>query len=61
VAEIVNLNRAKKARSKADREAEAARNRAAFGRTGAEKYLARAKTAKAARDLDQKKRDPDAP
>ena len=61
MAEIINLNKARKARSKAARQAEASLNRAEFGRTRSEKDLARAKAAKAARDLDQKKRDPDEP
>jgi len=37
VAEVVNLNRARKARDRAEAEARAAANRAAHGRTRAEK------------------------
>jgi hypothetical protein len=37
MAEIVNLNRARKARARAEAEARAAANRAAHGRTKAEK------------------------
>jgi hypothetical protein len=57
MAEVVNLNRARKARAKAAKETTAAQNRAGFGRTKAEKELARVKEEKAARELDQKKRD----
>jgi hypothetical protein len=54
----VNLNRFRKARAKADDKARAAENRAAFGRTRAEKALAEARREKAARALDAKKREP---
>lgn len=37
MAEIVNLNKARKARTRSEREAEAAANRARHGRTKAEK------------------------
>ena len=55
--EIVNLNRARKARSKADRKAEAVANRLAHGRTRADKQAARLDQAREARLLDGKKRD----
>ena len=55
--EPVNLNKARKARAKAGAEATAAQNRARFGRTKAEKDLAKAREAKAARELEGKKRD----
>ncbi len=42
MAEIINLNRARKARAKAEREAKAAQNRAAFGRPKAERTKAKA-------------------
>jgi hypothetical protein len=58
MSEPVNLNRVRKARAKADDKAKAAQNRVAFGRTGEEKALARARLEKAARDLDAKKREP---
>ena len=54
----VNLNRFRKARAKADDKARAAENRAAFGRTRAQKALAEARREKAARALDAKKREP---
>lgn len=55
--DIVNLNRARKAKTRADDKAKAAVNRAAHGRTQAEKALAKARADKAARDLEQHKRD----
>ena len=57
MADVINLNKARKARAKATGERVATRNRAAFGRTKAEKELERARADKAGRDLDQKKRD----
>lgn len=53
----VNLNRARKARAKAEREVLAAENRVRFGRTKAEKALAKARVDQAERALDQTKRD----
>ena len=53
-----NLNRARKAKAKADEKAKAARNRVAFGRSKAEKDLAEARRDKAARALDARKREP---
>lgn len=55
--EIVNLNRARKSRAKADQRAEAAANRIAHGLTKAEKQTASLERARAARLLDGKKRD----
>jgi hypothetical protein len=55
MAEVINLNRARKARDKARAGAEAQRNRAAFGRTKAEKKAEAEQAAKAQRDLDAKK------
>ena len=40
--EIINLRQARKARAKADKEAKAAENRIAFGRTKAERQKAEA-------------------
>lgn len=51
-AEVVNLRRARKAKTRADAEAKAARNRAAFGRTKAEKTLKQAQDALAASRLE---------
>lgn len=55
MAEIVNLNRARKARDKADAKAEAAANRVIHGRTKAEREAARAERERLSRLLDQTK------
>ncbi|HYG28177.1 MAG TPA: DUF4169 family protein [Caulobacteraceae bacterium] len=55
--EILNLNRARKAKAKAAAAAKAAENRAAFGRTKAERELENARAEKAARELEGKKRE----
>jgi hypothetical protein len=52
--EVVNLNRARKAKRRDDDRAKAAANRAAFGRTKAEKLAAQAD---AERQLDGAKRE----
>lgn len=57
MAEIVNLRRARKAKARATAETMAAANRAAFGRTKAEKDAATADTARRDRTLDGAKRD----
>lgn len=58
--EIVNLNRARKARDKAAQKAEATANRAAHGRTRGQRQAAETERERAARLLDQAKReDPD--
>ena len=57
MAELINLNKARKARAKAGREAAAAENRVVHGRTRAEKDLARARAEKAVRELDQARRE----
>jgi hypothetical protein len=54
---VINLNQARKARDKAKAKAEAAANRAKFGRTKGEKTLTQAEADKAARDLDGAKRE----
>ncbi|MFZ5670166.1 MAG: DUF4169 family protein [Pseudomonadota bacterium] len=54
---VVNLNRARKARARAEARATAAENRAAHGRTKAEKALAEARALKAGRDLDGARRE----
>ena len=59
MAEPVNLNKARKAKARAAAGETAAQNRVAFGRTKAEKSLAQARAEKAARELDQKKRETD--
>lgn len=55
--EIVNLNRARKARDKAAAKAEATSNRAAHGRTAADKSRAAAEKARIDHTLDGAKRD----
>jgi hypothetical protein len=57
VAEIINLRRARKARARATAETTAAANRAAFGRTKAEKQAADADIARHDKTLDGAKRD----
>jgi len=58
MAEPINLNRARKARDRAAAKTSAAQNRIAFGRPKAETTLAERLRAKAAGDLDAKKREP---
>lgn len=57
MAEIINLNRARKAKLKDEAEKQAAENRVKFGRTKAEKRRDQAESDRAARELDGKKRD----
>lgn len=57
MAEIVNLNRARKARAKAEAAREAAANRAKHGRTGAEKANDRRAEARRRALLDGAKRE----
>ena len=57
MADLINLRQARKDKARAEKEAAAKANRAAHGRTKAEKKLTGAKTKKAARDLDAHKRD----
>jgi hypothetical protein len=59
MAEIVNLRRARKARSRAEREHNAAENRARFGRGKAEKARTAAETERRERHLDEHRRDRD--
>lgn len=60
-AEIVNLNRARKAKARVDREAAAAENRVRFGRSKAEKEAERQEKRLAERHLDGHRRDGDPP
>ncbi|MDB5433591.1 MAG: hypothetical protein JWP35_4707 [Caulobacter sp.] len=53
----VNLNKARKAKARADGKAQAVQNRVAFGRTKAEKSLEAARADKAAKALDGAKRE----
>lgn len=57
MAEIVNLNRARKAKDRLANRAKADENAAKFGVTKAEKTLQTAKADKAKRDLDSAKRE----
>lgn len=57
MSEIVNLRQAKKRRARAEKEAKAAANRVAFGRTKAERKQTGTQRAKDKRDLDGKKLD----
>ena len=58
MAEIINLNRARKARAKDEAKTTAANNPAAHGRTKAQREVAEVEQAKAARLLDGAKREP---
>ena len=55
--EIINLNRARKAKARVDKSARADENRARFGRTKAEKQADAAEKARIARTLDDARRD----
>jgi hypothetical protein len=59
MADIISLNRVKKARDKATAKAEATENRVRFGRTKAQKSADREMTAQVERQLDAHKRGPD--
>ena len=54
----VNLNRFRKAKARAGEKARAEANAAAFGRSKSDKAQGKATRDKAARKLDQHKRDP---
>ena len=53
----INLNKARKARAKVEKQSKAAENRTTFGRSKAEKAASQQSADRAARDLDGKKRD----
>ena len=57
--EIINLNKARKDRARAEAKATAAGNRAAFGRTKGQKDAARIAAERMKRDLVGAKRDDD--
>ncbi|MBX3478945.1 MAG: DUF4169 family protein [Caulobacter sp.] len=61
MAELINLNKARKARDKARGRQTAVENRAKFGRTGAETALEKARREKAEAALDGAKRAPGGP
>jgi len=55
--EPINLNKARKAREKAQAKSQAAQNRVRFGRTKAEKQAASLEVERAVRAHDEKKRE----
>jgi hypothetical protein len=57
MADPVNLNRARKARAKADKTAQADANRIKFGRTKAQKAADKAEAERTRKAVDQAKRD----
>ncbi|MEW5684183.1 MAG: DUF4169 family protein [Pseudomonadota bacterium] len=57
MAELINLNKARKARQKAAGKAAAVENRVRFGRPKAETTVSRLEAERARRDLDGKKRE----
>lgn len=57
MAEIINLRQARKAKARAGKEADAATNRAKFGRTKAEKEVEAAKKSLEGKRLDGHKRE----
>ncbi|MBI1405173.1 MAG: DUF4169 family protein [Caulobacter sp.] len=61
MAELINLNKARKTRDKAKGRRTAAENRAKFGRAGAETALEKARREKAEAALDGAKLDPGGP
>jgi hypothetical protein len=57
MAEIINLNKARKAKAQADKAVRAQENRVRFGRTKAEKAVEASERARIERTLDDSKRD----
>lgn len=57
MAELINLNKARKARAKAEGKTRAAENRVRFGRPKAETAVTRLEVERAGRELDGKKRE----
>lgn len=57
MAEILNLNRARKAKARAEKAVQADANRSKFGRSAAEKKADALERARAERTLDDAKRD----
>jgi hypothetical protein len=55
VSSVVNLNRFRKAKARADKQQRAAENRAAFGRSNVEKRQADAERRRGNRELDNKR------
>lgn len=61
MSKIVNLNKARKKKARADADRHAAENRVRFGRTREQKLRDAAETAEAARRLDRLRRDEPGP
>ncbi len=57
MAEPINLNKARKARALAEDKRQAAENRVRFGRTKAEKQVAKLEAERERRELDERKRE----
>lgn len=57
-ADLINLNKARKARARQAEKAEAVHNRLLFGRSKAQMALDKARADKAARALDNARREP---
>lgn len=57
MAELINLNKARKARAKADGKAQAAENRVRFGVAKGVKQATKLEAERARRDLEGKKRE----
>ena len=57
MAELINLNKARKAKQRDARKTQAQENRIKFGRSRSETAATRLEAARSARDLDGKKRD----
>ena len=57
MAEPINLNKARKAKAAADARTQAAENRVRFGRSKADKQVAKLAAERARRALDQAKRE----
>lgn len=57
MAELINLNKARKARGRAADKAQAAENRVRFGQTKGQKTVTRLDADRQRRDLDGKKRE----
>ena len=57
MAELINLNKARKAKAKTAGKAKAAENRVRFGRAKGEKAVSKLEAERARRELEGKKRD----
>jgi hypothetical protein len=58
MAEIISLSKARKAKTRADKDATAAENRVKFGRTKAEKAADKSRKTLAEKGIDGHKREP---